>query len=179
MSSKAWTCWRLCRKRRTIEVPGRIFRPFFHGLLDVAALDNCRKSIRKLVHHDLSQIVALDIRDVSVTHAVFGDEHVVSQSCCISCSSGNANVCLRLLKSAIRPPAVRCSTQPIQKLTIYPVNTIFAPAPSPRNSCKSVSANELGWFFPITFSPSLGFSSSNSSANFESGVKTGAPSGVW
>jgi hypothetical protein len=145
-------------------------------LLDIATLHDSRKRICQLVHHNFGQIITRDTRNIAVAHGILRHQNIISQTCSITGGSGNTDVCLRVQSQ--HSCRVRHSAS-LQKLTIYPVNTIFAPASPPKYSCKSVSANELGWFLPITFSPSFGASSSNSFASFESGVKTGAPLGVW
>lgn len=150
MSSKAWTYLRRCRKMMMIEELGRVsfVHPSTHSLassflrhsLDVATLDNRRKSIPQLVHHNLGQIIACDTRNIAIAYTVLGDNHVVAQSCSVPCSSGYADVCLRF---AVSHPKQHSAFESLG-LTIYPVKTTFAPDSSPRNSCKSVSANALG-----------------------------------
>jgi len=80
-----------------IEQPGRkdVDHSAIRNLLDVAALDNRRKGIRKLVHHDLGQIVARDPRNVPVAHALLSHEDVVTQSCGISGRGRDTDMCLR------------------------------------------------------------------------------------
>jgi len=78
MCLKVWMFWRRSRKKRTIEELGKYHHPLFQHLLDLAALDNCRKGIRQLPHHDLGQIVALATGNIAIAHAVFGDEHIVA-----------------------------------------------------------------------------------------------------
>lgn len=61
---------------------------------------------------------------------------------------------------------------------MYPTRTIFFLPLSSRHFCRSVSVNDPGNCLCTTASPSLGFSSANSSASSVPGVKTGAPCGV-
>lgn len=47
-------------------------------LFNLAALYDCRKGIRQLMHHHLRHIVATRTRDVAVADAVLGDQDVVA-----------------------------------------------------------------------------------------------------
>jgi hypothetical protein len=72
-----------------------IIRSLIRHLLDVATLNNRRKSIRQLPHHGLGQIVSADSRNITIAHAVLRNEHIVAQSCSIAGCCTDTNMRLR------------------------------------------------------------------------------------
>jgi hypothetical protein len=114
-----------------------IIRSLIRHLLNVATLNNRRKSIRQLPHHGLGQIVSADSRNITIAHAVFGDEHIVAQSCSITSSCTHTDVCLRSTKSAIWPHHLNSNVQSSLKDSPYTQPT----QPSPHSHPPKIPAN--------------------------------------